>query len=129
MITLIEMRFGRLIEERHPREGWKALLTPARLSKAEELRTERRRRGQDPVLLDCRQFGDKAEILLGHDDLLQEMGFASKRQAKQAAKDLQSLRNNLAHAQDIVSHDWPMVVRLAKRTERIVRGAGGGTQE
>jgi len=30
-------------------------------------------------------------------------------------KDLESLRNHLAHAQDIVSHDWVQIIRLAHR--------------
>ena len=120
MITLIEMQFGRWIEERHPQESWRGLLSPARLAKARELGAERRRRGQQPALLDCLQLGDKLDIVIQDDEVLREMGFASRRQAKLAAKDLQSLRNNLAHTQDIVSHDWPMVVRLARRTERIV---------
>jgi hypothetical protein len=120
MITLIEMQFGRWIEEKHPNESWRRFLSPARLAKARELRAERRRRGQHPELLDCLQLADKLDIVVHDDDALREMRFSSRRQAKQAAKELQSLRNNLAHTQDIVSHDWPMVVRLARRTDRIV---------
>jgi hypothetical protein len=38
---------------------------------------------------------------------------------------LQSLRNNLAHAQDIVEHDWPLVVRLARGFEGILSDGSG----
>jgi hypothetical protein len=34
-------------------------------------------------------------------------------------RDLESLRNNLAHAQDIISHDWPQIARLAQRIEEM----------
>lgn len=120
MITLIEMQFHTWIQERYPREDWTRWVSPARLEKARELQAERRRRGQHPVLLDCVQLGDKVDVVIQDDGMLREMEFVSRRQAKQVAKELQSLRNNLAHAQDIVSHDWPMVVRLARRTERIL---------
>ena len=30
-------------------------------------------------------------------------------------QELESLRNSLAHAQDIVSYDWPTIARLARR--------------
>ena len=35
--------------------------------------------------------------------------------AKQVIKDLESLRNNLAHSQDIVSHDWVQIIRITQR--------------
>ena len=34
--------------------------------------------------------------------------------------ELGSLRNNLAHSQDIVSNDWSQIVRLARRLEMLV---------
>jgi hypothetical protein len=30
---------------------------------------------------------------------------------------MESLRNNLAHAQDIVTYDWGQIVRLTQRLE------------
>lgn len=27
---------------------------------------------------------------------------------------------NMAHSQDIVTHDWPQIARLAKRFEKII---------
>jgi ABC-type sulfate/molybdate transport systems ATPase subunit len=51
---------------------------------------------------------------------LEYLGFNSKRTAKQISKELESLRNNLAHSQDIVTHDWPQIARLAKRFEKIL---------
>jgi hypothetical protein len=44
-------------------------------------------------------------------------GLATKGAAKRVIRDLESLRNNLAHAQDIVTHDWPQIARLAQRIE------------
>jgi len=51
---------------------------------------------------------------------LKALGFQSKRLAKQVSRELESLRNNLAHAQDIVTHDWPQIARMAKRFEKML---------
>jgi hypothetical protein len=45
------------------------------------------------------------------------VGFPSKSAAKRVLKDLESLRNNLAHAQDVVTHDWAQIARIARRIE------------
>ena len=47
------------------------------------------------------------------------MGFASKRAARKIIKNVESLRNNLAHSQDIANNDWVQIARLAKRIEEI----------
>jgi hypothetical protein len=46
----------------------------------------------------------------------------SRRQTEQTIKMLESLRNNLAHSQDIVSCDWEIIVGLCKDMERVISG-------
>jgi hypothetical protein len=53
-------------------------------------------------------------------------GLPTKGAAKRVMRDLESLRNNLAHAQDIVSQDWPQIARLAERVEELMHRQGGG---
>jgi hypothetical protein len=120
MITILEMFWVRTIEELYPESAWEEDLTPARLGKARELFDERRKRGQHPKLLDCLQLSDKARILLKHPEARKEVGFETAREGKRAIKALESLRNNLAHAQDIVSHDWDAITLIAGRVNRIV---------
>jgi hypothetical protein len=120
IITLIEMNFVEKIRFKWPDESWVSLITKSRLKKAEKLLEERRRRKQHCDLLDCLQFSDKARIIIEDPDELEELGFKSKRIAKQLSKELESLRNNLAHSQDIVTHDWPQIARMAKRFEKIL---------
>ena len=40
--------------------------------------------------------------------------FPSRRAAEDAIKTLERLRNNLAHAQDVVTSDWDAIVRLGE---------------
>ncbi len=120
LITLIEMRFLTLIERRFPGDGWQQHLSEKRIEKAASLQEERRRRKQDPALLDCLQFSDKAQIVIRDEQLRAQIGFQSRRQAEQAIKNLEKLRNNLAHAQDIVSLDWQTIVNLSENLEAVI---------
>jgi hypothetical protein len=119
MITLIELTLVERIRARWPDDAWTAHLSVARLEKARQLLDERRRRGQGGELLDCLQLGEKASLLLSDPDELAFFGFESRKSAKRVIKELGSLRNNLAHAQDIVTHDWAQIARMTARIEAL----------
>ena len=120
-ITAIEMALRDRAIRRWPDDGWAGLLTPSRMQKAEALRDERLRRGQECELLDCIQLSDLARILLGVAEERQAYGFESAAAAKRVVKEMESLRNNLAHAQDIVTHDWAQIARMARNMEQLVK--------
>jgi hypothetical protein len=115
MVTLVELMFVERIRERWPNGAWQALLSPGRLDKARLLQGERERRGQPAELLECLQLSDKAVILMEEPDLLVELGFRSKRAAEANLKELESLRNHIAHTQDVVSHHWHQIARISRR--------------
>ncbi len=117
IITLTEMRLTQLVRERFPESTWSGLMTPSRLTKAQALKAERERLGQQLELIDCLQLGDKARIVISDPTLLDQFGFESRGAAKQVIKEFESLRNHLAHAQDIVSHHWAQIARMARRLE------------
>lgn len=120
MITIIELRVTERLAKLFPDDSWRKLVSPGRLANAEKLSEERTRRGQHPRLLDCLQLSDKIQILIRDDRQMAWMGFDSKRVAKTATKDFESLRNNLAHAQDIVSDDWAQIARMTQRIEELL---------
>ena len=117
IVTMLEMETGPMIERFWPDETWKSLVSPGRLNKAETMLEERSRRKQQSTLLACLQFSDKMQILLENEDFYQMFGFSSRKAALKICKDFESLRNNLAHAQDIVTHDFAQVARIAQRIE------------
>lgn len=114
IVTLIEMRFAELIERHCPGESWKQYVSEGRLQKAQALLTERSRRNQALQLVDCLQFSDKGQILARNEELRKNTVFGSRRQAEEAVKNLEQLRNNLAHAQDIVTSDWATIIQLCE---------------
>jgi hypothetical protein len=65
------------------------------------------------------QFSDKLQIVLRNQQFLEGAGFHSASTAKKSLKDLESLRNNLAHGQEITTHDWPPISRLAQRVQQL----------
>jgi len=117
IITFIEMELMSLIQARYPNESWRSVLSEGRLEKALAMQDERQRRNQHCPLLECLQFSDKGQILIQNDTILQQLGFDSRKNAKRLVKELESLRNNLAHAQDIVTYDWAPIARLSYRLE------------
>ena len=118
-ITSSEMLLRERLMLRWPDDTWTQLISAARLNKAQALCDERRRRGQTCELLDCLQFSDLAQVLLEHADERRAFGFESKAAIKRVIKEFESLRNNLAHAQDIVTYDWAQIARMAQRIEAL----------
>jgi hypothetical protein len=121
LVTITELRVTRLINEVCPQESWRQYLSDGRVQKASELQQERQRRGQSPNLLECLQFADKGQIVARHEAMRARTRFSSRRAVEEFVKNLQSLRNNLAHAQDI-SGDWSVICELATNLHRIVLG-------
>ncbi len=120
LVTLIEAWIAKRLRERWPEGEWQALMSPARLAKAQALLEERQRRGQSCELIDCLQLSDKGQILMQVEEERRRFDFRSKAEADAGVRNLESLRNNLAHAQDIVAHDWLTIVNLALHIEEIL---------
>jgi hypothetical protein len=114
MVTLIEMRFTELIDRHCTADAWKKYVSEGRLQKAQALLNERLRRNQTLQLFDCLQFSDKGQIIARNEEIRKQTVFTSRSQAEATVKDLEQLRNNLAHAQDILTTDWDMIVRLCE---------------
>jgi hypothetical protein len=119
IITMLEMEIGPMIERLWPHDAWKSLISPGRLAKAETMLEERARRNQQSTLLACLQFSDKMQMLVENEQIFHLFGFPSKKAARTICKEMESLRNNLAHAQDIVTHDFAQVARIAQRIESV----------
>jgi hypothetical protein len=122
IVTAIEMEITERVRARWPDGDWTGLVSAGRLKKARELRAERLKRGHQCDLVDCLQYADKVQLVMEDPAALTEFGFKSRGAAMRTARDLESLRNHLAHAQDIVTHDWAQIVRMTQRMEEMARG-------
>lgn len=120
LVTLIEQRMLDSIVERFPDDSWTTGISPGRVEKTRELLGERQRNGFNPRLVDCLQFGDKAKILCGDETLRKTLGIRSVRQGQATFRSFESLRNNLAHAQQITVADWTFVSWLIEWIEYLL---------
>ncbi len=125
MITIMEMEFVRMIQSRYPDGGWRKSLSAPRLQKAQRLYKERRRINQHVSLIDCLQLSDKGRILVKDPESLRKLGFSSTGTAKETFKQIENLRNNLAHSQDIVSHNWEIIVSLCASLDAMFKPPAG----
>jgi hypothetical protein len=120
LITILDTFVTRELQRRHPDDSWTEWMSPGRLQKARDLLVERGRRNQSATLIECLQFSDKAGVLMKDADTRRNWGVDSKRAGDRLISDLQSLRNHLAHTQDILTYDWDTILRLAQRLDDIL---------
>ena len=120
MITIIEMYLSRQVESLFPDQQWQQELSAGRLEKSKQILQERQRRNQDVALIDCLQLADKAQILMKLPEQRDDMDVSSRREAERALKEIESLRNNLAHAQDILTYNWETILNISRRVEKIM---------
>jgi hypothetical protein len=117
LITLSEILMTDVIRRRYPGDAWQSYLSEQRLAKAQALQQERIKRGQKPDLIDCLQYGDKGQIL-SHDEMMRgALGWKSRKEARKAIKEMETLRNNLAHVQAIIPTGWNRIVIACTRLE------------
>ncbi len=121
MITIIEMTMTEILRQRYPDNLWQELLSDQRVALAKKLHDERTRRGQQVELIDCLQFGDKGWILTYDDELRQSLGHKSRNETRTAVKELETLRNNLAHTQEIIPSGWQRIVIACSRWENSLK--------
>lgn len=118
VVTILEMVLSGVIKMRFPDGSWTELISAGRLAKAQELLEQRRMIGQEVELISCLQLADVASIFMRVPELLAMTKQKSRSQGAAAAKDLQQLRDHLAHAQPIVEHNWPMIASISDVLDR-----------
>jgi hypothetical protein len=118
LISLIEMQLLRIIRESYPEEEWKDLINQHRLNNANKILSERQSNNTAIDLADCLQFCDKRDIVLKSNEIGEKLGFNNK--SEFFLKGLEELRNNLCHAQDIITGNWPNIIDLAIEAENFL---------
>lgn len=117
MITIIEMILTEILRQRYANDSWQELLSEKRIALAKKLQEERSRRGQQVELVDCLQFGDKGWIVTYDEELRKALGHNSRQESRKSVKELETLRNNLAHTQEIIPTGWQRIVIACSRWE------------
>jgi hypothetical protein len=125
LLMMVEDLLGAALHRSYPQESWRGHLSEARLARALALQAERNRRRESLTLVDCLSFGDKWWILSKHEPFRETVGWRSRGEARERMKELETLRNQLAHGHDVVATSLPTIVRIASRLDEILAVAAG----
>lgn len=121
LISLLEMHLYRIINDLFPDNTWKKHLSSHRIQLAEELFSLRKSRNEAIQLCDCLQICDKRDIVLNESPLRELLGIESKSKGKTYFKQLEGLRNNLAHAQNLTTQNsWDELFLVLEQTEKLL---------
>lgn len=121
LISLLEMHLYRIINQYFPEDTWNVHLSTKRITLAEELFSSRKALNEAIQLSDCLQICDKRDIVLNESPLRELLGIESKSKGKHFFKNLERLRNNLAHSQNInTQNSWHEMFLLIEQTEKLL---------
>jgi hypothetical protein len=120
LISLTEMQLLRIVRSAYPRESWKKLLSSGRLKKANDILFQRKTRNEALDLADCLQICDKLRIVCNIPEVQEYMRNRFGK-TEGLTESIESLRNRLAHAQDLVTGStWTKVIELAGDMQRLL---------
>ena len=120
LVSLLEMHLLRIIRARFEADGWTVRLKAKRLKAAQRILDHRLQRNEAIDLADCLQLSDKAAVIASVPELRTGLGLGEEESALSLFYEITELRNQLAHAHDIVSGNWPRLAELARDIEEVV---------
>jgi hypothetical protein len=121
LISLVEMQMLRIIRAYYPGDSWQEMLKPNRVRKAREILADRQSRNAAIDLADCLQFCDKRDLVLGDETLLRRLRVADTAVTRSLLEHLEDLRNDLAHAQDILGSRRSSLLPLARQATELLQ--------
>lgn len=114
------MQMLRIIRDRYPENSWENKISSPRREKVEKLFEERKKKNEEIDRADCLQFCDKRDIISETEDLLKKLQYDKKEFCK-LLEEVEKIRNNLAHAQDIITADWPNIIDISTAAEEFLK--------
>lgn len=103
VVSLFEMHLSYWINHYFPEESWQNILSGNRIEKLQKVFEKRRENGmnQQLTMQECLQLCDKKIILLRSHDFI-EFVRCSKKSFKKILESIESIRNNISHAQNSI---------------------------
>lgn len=122
LVSLLEMHVRFWIKTAYPNGSWKKCLSDKRLEYANRIQTERQKRNQQIDLLDCVQFCDLRDLLLGSEEVLNKLCLKDKKMTQELLREAEKLRDKLAHSQEnlVEGTSWQALIDLIDSMESLV---------
>jgi chloramphenicol O-acetyltransferase len=99
---------------------WLDKLGDERQKKVLQEHKDLRQRNEEIDLLYCTQFCDKRTIIKKSDEALKAIGFKSAKDFSKNLKDIEELRNEIAHSCKVSKARWETVSELCKKIESLI---------
>jgi hypothetical protein len=119
LVMICEMQLTRLIKKAYPNDAWTQFLSSGQRKKANEEFERRRRVGKEIDLASCLTLKPKIDVVTQADTLRVALQLGDSRAASLKLERLRSLRNDLAHGDDILDR-WPEFLGDAEEMERLI---------
>src|SRR5690625_18235 len=123
LVTLLDMQMLRLIHHYYPDGSWVEHLKPKkRIEAAQKVHADRLAKNEGIDLVDCLQFADKRIILLKTPEWITAIQhITSKGKAEQSLERLGTLRDHVAHGQDLLlGRSWSDLIELTSTAEQLL---------
>jgi hypothetical protein len=104
LISLFESQIANTISRRYPNNDWQWILKKNRMIEANKIYQAKIANNTEIDLLDCTQLADKNSIIVATAEFVNLLPYTSKTKAEKWLRKVESLRNDLAHAQSL--HEW-----------------------
>ena len=125
LISLFEMRLLHLVQRHYSEAQIAEVLNPCRLQKARRLHHDRKLRGEELQLADCLQIADKRDLLLAVPHCSTSLGFDSNNKATKFFGKVETLRDRLVHANDLVAgSSWEEVLQVTLELAEFLERTG-----
>jgi hypothetical protein len=121
LITILEMSLKEMIECQYTNDKWRMYLTKGRLSKADNLYSERKRRNIEISLISCLQITDLFSIISKSDDLNKMKIGTGNNEFKKLSKRITKLRDNISHANKLnENQSWDEILELTDFISKMI---------
>lgn len=122
LVSLLEIHLSYLVRKFYLNDSWTEKLGQKRIDNAKTMMEQRMNRNEKMDLVDCLQFCDKRNLTTAHPDICRMLDFESSDSGNKLLKNIETLRDKLAHSQDIVSGTtWEEIIDLADNLEKLIQ--------
>jgi hypothetical protein len=120
LISLIEMNLSRIIRDYYSDSNrWKKFISPKRIDVVEGFFKKYKNDNTAIDLIECLSLKDKWIIIKNDNDLIKQLAIY-RTISNQFITKLIKIRNNLAHAHDIITGNWPDITDIVDTTEKFL---------
>jgi hypothetical protein len=120
LISILEIHMLELIRKTFPDGKWKRCLSGKRQEKMLNIYEDRRKHNEEIEKIYCMEFCDKRTIIEKSEVALKATGFTSVEDFSKNLKQIESLRNEIAHSCKVSKTQWETVSELCKKIEFLI---------